>query len=64
MQLANNIFSKNEIKKGLILFLKTNMRKDDVFSQILYNKFKNDSKIRWKDSIRKMLNLPGEKNIG
>lgn len=42
MQLANNIFSKNEIKKGLMLFLKTNMRKDDVLSQILYNTFKNE----------------------
>jgi hypothetical protein len=39
MQLANNIFSKNEIKEGLMLFLKTNMRKDDVLSQILYNSF-------------------------
>jgi len=42
MQLANNIFSKNEIKEGLMLFLKRNMRKDDVLSQILYNKFKNE----------------------
>lgn len=42
MQLANNIFSKNEIKEGLMLFLKTNMRKDDVLSQILYNSFKNE----------------------